>query len=98
MGFPATSDSAERRRIPRTSIPVAVLGAVAFLWLIGAAAEEVANGTLSAAIRASGHPCTRVIEKKRASEGSSAWRVRCNSGSFLVTIKCDSTSEVVPLD
>ena len=98
MGFPTTNSNASRRRFLRTSIPVTVLGTVAIVWLIGAAAGEVANGTLSAAIRASGHPCVRVVEKKRANDGSSAWRVRCNSGSFLVTMKGDSSFEILPLD
>jgi hypothetical protein len=74
------------------------VGAVAFGWLIGAAAHEMSNGKLAAAIRANGHPCARVIEKERLSEGSSVWRVRCNSGRFRVTMKGDSASEVVPID
>jgi hypothetical protein len=71
---------------------------IAFGWLVGAAAHEVAAGTLAAAIRASGHPCARVIESERVSEGASVWRVRCNSGRFQVTMKGDSPAEVVPLD
>ena len=86
------------RRISRTSILVAAMGAVALGWLTGAAAHEVSNGKLAAAIRASGNPCARVIEKERSSEGSSVWRVRCNSGRFQVTMKGDSATEVVPID
>ena len=98
MGFWTTSSNAGGRRFLRTSLAVTALVAVAFAWRIGAAAEEMANGTLSAAIRASGHACARVVEKERADEGASVWRVRCNSGSFLVTMKGDSTFEVLPLD
>jgi hypothetical protein len=58
----------------------------------------MSNGKLAATIRAGGHPCQRVIEKERASEGSSVWRVKCNSGHFQVTMKGDSAPEVVPLD
>jgi len=94
----AIADSASGRRILRTSILVTAVGAVAFGWLIGAAAHEMSNGKLAAAIRANGHPCARVIEKERSSEGSSVWRVRCNSGRFRVTMKSDSTAEVVPID
>ena len=96
MHSPTTTKVASGRRILRTSISVAAV--IALGWLIGAAAHEVANGTLAAAIRASGHPCARVIEKKRTSENPSVWRVRCNSGRFQVTMKGDSPSEVVSLD
>ncbi len=98
MGFWTTSSNAGGRRFLGTSIAVTALVAVAFAWRIGAAAEEMANGTLSAAIRASGHACARVIEKERSSEGSSVWRVRGNSGRFQVTMKGDSAPEVVPID
>jgi hypothetical protein len=92
------TNSNSGRRILRTSILVTAAGAVAFGWLIGAAAHEMSNGKLAAAIRANGHPCARVIEKERSSEGPSVWRVRCNSGRFRVTMKGDSASEVVPID
>ena len=98
MRSSAITNSASGRRILRTAIPVAAVGVVAFGWLIGAAAHEVSNGKLAAVIRASGYPCARVIEKERSSEGSSVWRVRCNSGHFQVTMKGDSASEVVPID
>ena len=98
MQNPAIINSASGQRILRTSILVTAVGAVAFGWLIGVAAHEVSNGELAAAIRASGNPCARVIEKERSSEGSSVWRVRCNSGHFQVTMKGDSAPEVVPID
>ncbi len=98
MQSPARTNSASGRRILRTSIPVAAMGVIAFGWLIGVAAQDVSNGELAAAIRASGKPCARVIEKERSSEKSSVWRVRCNSGHFQVTMKGDSASEVVPID
>jgi hypothetical protein len=98
MQNPTITNSVFGRRILHTSIPVAAVGAVAFGWLIGVAAHEVSNGELAAAIRASGNPCARVIEKERSSEGSSVWRVRCNSGHFRVTMKGDSAPEVVPID
>ena len=49
-------------------------------------------------IRAAGYPCARVLEKERASEGSSVWRVKCNSGSFSVTMDGDSASAVTRID
>ncbi len=98
MQSPEIINSASGRRILRTSIPVTAVGVFAFGWLIGAAAHEMSNGKLAAAIRANGHPCARVIEKERSSEESSVWRVRCNSGHFQVTMKGDSAPEVVPID
>lgn len=59
-------------------------------------APEVESGTLAAAIRASGQPCARVIEKEH--QGGSVWLVRCNSGRFQVRLNDDATAEVVPLD
>ncbi|TDI94131.1 MAG: hypothetical protein E2O75_00585 [Chloroflexi bacterium] len=98
MQNPAILNGTYGRRILRTSITVAAVGVVSFGWLIGVAAHGVSNGELAAAIRASGNPCARVIEKERLSEGSSVWRVRCNSGRFQVTMKADSAPEVVPID
>jgi hypothetical protein len=98
MQSPAIINGASGRRILRASIPVAALSVVAFGWLIGAAAQEVSNGKLAAVIRASGYPCAHVIKKERSSEGSSVWRVHCNSGHFQVTLKGDSAPEVVPID
>ncbi len=98
MRYPITTDRVSGQPLFRTSVLVAAVAAVAFGWLVEAAAHDVADGTLAAAIRASGHPCARVIEKERSGEGSSIWRVRCNSGRFQVTMKGDSTAEVVPID
>jgi hypothetical protein len=70
--------------------------AIAIGGVSGVGAQEVAEGTLAAAIRSSGHPCSRVIES--TSEGSWQWKVRCNSGWYRVTKNNDSTLEVTPLD
>ncbi len=77
-----------------------IIGAsvIALGWSNGAIAGDVTDGALSAAIRGSGHPCVKVIEKELSSDGSSVWQVRCNSGRFEVTQKEDATFEVVPLD
>ena len=93
-----TTGSGTKGRPSRTVLPVVAVGAIAFGWLMVAAAHDVANGTLAAAIRASGHPCARVIKKERLSGSESVWRVHCNSGHFQVTMKGDSASEVVALD
>ena len=69
-------------------------------WLPGAMAQEVAAGTLAAAVRSSGQPCARVLESQRtgtSADGAAVYRVRCNSGLFQVTYK-DGASEVVPLE
>lgn len=92
-----TRDGTKGRPL-RTVLPVVAVGAIAFGWLMVAAAHDVANGTLAAAIRASGHPCARVLKKERLSETASVWRVHCNSGHFQVTMKGDVASEVVALD
>lgn len=63
-------------------------------WMSGAVAQDVAPGTLAAAIRESGNPCQRVIES--SSLGASSWLVTCNSGKFKVTRKKDSSFDVVP--
>lgn len=84
--------------LSRPSIPVAVAGALAVGWLVVAAAQDVADGTLAAAIRASGHACEHVIEKQRAGEGASVWRVRCNSGQYRVTMSEGGSAQVVKVD
>ena len=71
---------------------------VACGWLTGVVAGDVPDGELAAAIRGSGHPCAKVIEKEPSSGGSSVWQVRCNSGRFQVTRKDDSMFTVVALD
>jgi hypothetical protein len=73
-------------------------GAVAFGCSAGALAGDVPDGALSAAIRSSGHPCAKVVEKEPSSGGSSVWQVRCNSGRFQVTQNDDSTFAVVAID
>ncbi len=74
----------------------ATLLALAFGGFAPVVAQEVENGTLAAAIRASGHPCARVLEKEH--QGGSVWLVRCNSGRFQVTLTDSSAAEVVPID
>ena len=98
MNRQGTIDRDSVRRHLRPSIAVAAMAAIAFGWLTVATAHDVANGTLAAAIRASGHPCQRVIEKERTSKSSSVWRVRCNSGYFEVTMKGDTATSVVTVD
>jgi hypothetical protein len=77
---------------------LAAAGAIAFGWLTTAAAQDVPNGTLAAAIRASDHPCERVLEKEQVSGSQSTWRVRCNSGTFQVTMGADTAATVVRID
>lgn len=98
MRKPTTVDRIFGQRLLRTWVTAAFVGTAAVVWLTGADAQEVSNGELAAAIRASGNPCQRVIEKERTSKSSSVWRVRCNSGHFQVTMKGDSEPEVVSLD
>ena len=57
MQNPVTSDRPFGLRASRRSITVAVGGALALGWLAVAAAQDVAHGTLGAAIRAAGYPC-----------------------------------------
>ncbi len=77
------------------SVKIALVAA-SMGWLGAAAAQEIADGTLAAAIRESGHACAHVISKERA--GDSVWRVRCNSGRFQVTMNQGSTPQVIPID
>lgn len=86
------------KRILNAPIATAALGAIALGWLAAAPAQDVPDGTLAAAIRASGHACEHVIEKSRANEGGSVWRVRCNSGQFQVTMTDGSNPQVVQID
>lgn len=73
-----------------------VAGAITIGGTSSIGAQEVAAGTLAAAIRSSGYPCSRVIES--TNEGSWQWKVRCNSGWYRVTKNKDATLEVTPLD
>lgn len=96
MQIPIFAHRPSRGHLLRTATVMAAAIIAAFASLATAAAEEVAAGKFAATIRASGHPCARVIES--ASKGSSVWHVRCNAGWYEVTKKDDSTVEVVPLD
>ena len=69
---------------------------MALSWLVAAAAQDIPDGTLAAAIRASGHACDHVIDKQAA--GESIWNVRCNSGRFQVTMTDIDNPQVVKLD
>ena len=82
----------------RSALSAASLGILTVGWLIAAPAQDVADGTLAATIRASGHACEHVIEKQRAGEGASVWRVRCNSGQYQVTMAADGSAQVVQID
>ena len=73
-----------------------ILGAMALSWLATAAAQDIPDGTLAAAIRASGHACDHVIDKQAA--GESVWNVRCNSGHFQVTMTEGSNPQVAKID
>lgn len=98
MAHPTTTYRPPDGLLSRAAVVVAAATVIAFGWLAGAAAHDVANGTLAAAIRAGGYPCARVIEKESSGEGSRVWRVRCNSGSFQVTLKDGGAAEISPLD
>ena len=80
----------------------ALLASFMFASPAWAADEEVAAGSVAAAIREAGYPCAHVISMERAIEGAkegfTVWQVRCNSGNFKVTFKGDTGSEVVPVD
>ena len=91
-------DPAREYPASRRSLSAAFVGAVAFGWLVATPAQDVADGTLAAAIRASGHACEHVIEKQRSGEAASVWRVRCNSGQYVVTMSDDGSAQVVKTD
>lgn len=93
-----TTNSSSGRRQWRSSIAVAALGVLAVGWLTVVPAQDVANGTLAGAIRASNQPCDRVLEKERLSETPAVWRVRCNSGHYEVTMNGDTATAVVSID
>ncbi len=84
------------KTLRRSTTALFMAGATVIFGMPGVAAQEVAAGTLAAAIRSSGHPCQRIIES--TNEGSWQWKVRCNSGWYRVTKNKDSTLEVTPLD
>ena len=64
--------------------------------------DDVADGSVSAAIREAGFPCKHVTQLERstqgAEEGITEWYATCNSGKFKVSFKGDTGAEVVPLD
>ena len=64
--------------------------------------QDVATGSVRAAIREAGSPCAHVVSMERSTEGASqgltVWTVRCNSGPYKVTFKGDTGSEVERLD
>jgi len=93
-----TTDRGFGRRQWHSSIAVATLGLLAVGWLTVVPAQDMANGTLAGAIRASNQPCDRVLEKKRVSEKPAVWRVRCNSGHYEVTMTDDTATAVVSID
>jgi len=69
---------------------VALAGAITLVPL--AAYSQEAAGDLGAAIRESGNPCAHVIEAKQT--GNNSYQVRCNSGTFNVTINADGSAQV----
>jgi len=73
-----------------------ILGAMALSWLATAAAQDIPDGTLAGAIRASGHACDHVIDKQAA--GESVWNVRCNSGHYQVTMTDIDNPQVVKIE
>ena len=79
-----------------------LLAGFVLISLAWAGNEDVASGSAAAAIREAGYPCAHVTKMERSKEGvakdSSVWKVRCNSGSFMVTFKGDTGSEVVPIN
>ena len=94
---------AERSRAGRSRILLAALLASVILinpdW---ARAQEMAQGTLSAAIREAGYPCSHVTGMERSTEGAAqgltVWVVHCNSGAYRVTFKGDTGSKVEPIE
>lgn len=82
-----------RRRTPGKLMAATVL---AIVGSAGVAAQEIADGTLAAAIRSSGHACSHVVET--VNEGPSTWKVKCNAGTYRVSKNPDATLAVTPLD
>lgn len=74
----------------------AMLAAMAIGASSVAAAQDIADGTLAAAIRSSGHPCSHVVES--INEGPSVWKVKCNAGWYRVSKNPDATLAVTALD
>ncbi len=59
-------------------------------------ATQTDQGELAATIRSAGFPCSHVIETTAA--GAEAWRVKCNSGSFVVATDPDGNVAVTQAD
>ena len=78
-------------RARKAAMAAMVVGASA-----GAVAQDIAPGTLAAAIRSSGHPCNHVVES--INEAPSVWKVKCNAGWYRVSKNKDATLDVTPLD
>ena len=98
---PGSGESFQRAwyRSFRTLLLVVFAAVPLLAW---AGEQDVATGSVAAAIREAGYPCAHVVDMERSTEGVSqgltVWKVRCNSGQFKVTFKGDTGSEVVPLD
>ena len=58
--------------------------------------SQEAAGNLAATIRESGNACAHVIEAEQT--GNNSYKVRCNSGTFNVTINDDGTAQVTSAD
>ena len=89
------------KRLTRRWTKLCALVALAVLAVTPASAAdkkspEMDAGTLAATIRSLGHPCKKVHEMTKTS--SSSWRVRCNSGSFHVTLSNAKDTMVKALD
>jgi hypothetical protein len=54
------------------------------------------QGELAAAIRSAGLPCSHVIETTAA--GAETWRVKCNSGNFVVATDSNGNVAVTQTD
>ncbi len=55
-------------------------------------ADEMSHGEMAGIIRSADHPCTRVLDLQ--SSGENAWKVQCNSGSFIVIRDADGRYSV----
>ena len=80
-----------------------IASAFAALVLAGAgtlvpttARAQEAAGNLAATVRASGNPCVHVVEAEQT--GDNTYKVRCNSGTFNVTLNADGTAQVSRAD
>ena len=88
------NETSRARTVGRTAhalIAIVAAGAVA-----SAALAQSDPGNLGAAIRSSGHPCAHVIEAEQT--GDNSYKVRCNSGTFDVTMNADGPAKVSRAD